>query len=140
MATIQERRNNLVVAINRAGIIGAVEAGYIDALVDDGETGDPRGQIKYRYQSGNSYSPNQNDKDTIVIFDAPDVAVTFGSQDPGTSDTAWFSMLVNKGGSLTLNGTIIGYAPHADKNVTIGIIRTASEWIVSGTNIPEDLA
>lgn len=31
MATIEERRNNLTVAINRAGIIGAVEAGYVDA-------------------------------------------------------------------------------------------------------------
>lgn len=138
--TIEERRNDLVVAINRAGIIGAVEAGYVDALMDDGQTGDPRGQIKWKNATGPSYSPTSADKDTILIFNEPEVTVNFGSQSPGTVDTAWFLMIVNKGGKLTLTGSIIAYAPHADKDVTIGVIRTNTEWVVSGTNVPEELA
>lgn len=137
---IEQKRDELIVAINRAGVIEAVRAGYFDALIDDGETGDPRGQLKYRVGTGASYRPLDSDKDTMIIFNEPEVTVDFGTQSPGTADTAWFCMIVNKGGKLTLNGTIISYAPHADKNVTIGIVRTATEWIVSGTNIPEELS
>lgn len=138
--TIVQKRDELIVAINRAGVLEAIREGRFDALCDDGETGDPRGQLKWRNGVGASYTPTNADKDTLIIFNEPEVTITFGTQSPGTSDTAWFSMIVNKGGKLTLVGDIIAYANHADQNVTIGIVRTDSAWVVSGTNIPEELS
>lgn len=134
------KRDELIVAIYKTGVADAVRQGLFDALNDDGETGDPRGQIKWQTAQGPSYTPTNAVKDTLLIFNEPEVNITFGTQSPGTSDTAWFCMIVNKGGKLTLNGEIIAYAKHADKNVTIGVIRTLDSWVVSGTNIPEELS
>ena len=134
--TVASNKSELVEQISKIGVIGSINEGSFDSLFGSG-AGGSGGVIKWRVGTGTTYTPTEADKDTLVIFNQASVTIDFGIQSPGTATEAWYSMVVNKGGPLNFTGDIISYADQADQNVMIGIIRTASEWVVSGSNIAD---
>lgn len=89
-----------------------------------------------------TYTISDSDEGSFLIFSAPDgVVISFPDEVLPEAGKSLAMMAVNTLGPITIPDTgIVAYAAHADKNVTIGIIRTETRWIVTGTNVPEELA
>lgn len=89
-----------------------------------------------------TYTLSDSDEGSFLIFSAPaGVTIVFPDSMLPEAGKSLAMMAVNTLGTITIPDTgIVAYAAHADKNVTLGIIRTETRWIVTGTNIPEELA
>ena len=96
--------------------------------------------LKTKRVAGTTYTLLQEDENTQLIFDSlTDVTLTLPAGVTGTDTKAFAALALNKSGVLKIAGTYVAYADQADKGVTIGIIKNASEYIVTGTNVSGEL-
>lgn len=127
---------------DKLGSLGLLEAAiagvFHDINFDGGANVQPQLHIKHM---GNltAYTVQEADDMAYMVFDHPgDLQVTLPLSWTATEDNPFSVMMVNTLGRIDFviedQDKFIGFAPHADKYVTVGLIRGEINWYATGTN------
>lgn len=135
-----------IAAAAKVAKIGAIEAcrqGVILTEDEGGGSGAVPQSVKIKHMTGSAYTLKEADANYMLVFDtAGTVTVTLAAFPTATDEAPHTVLMVNTLGPIDIiagSETLVAYAPHAEQNATIGLLRGSVNWYATGTNVkPED--
>lgn len=130
--------NELYDKLATLGLLEAAINGAFHDLVADGPDNTPHLHIVHKGSMA-SYVVQEEDDMAYMVFDyAGDIQVTLPLAWIASEDRPFSMMMVNTLGRIDFiiadEDKFIGFAPHADQHVTVGLIRGSINWYATGTN------
>ena len=126
------------------GVIEACKRGIIITEDEGGGSGATPQSIKIKHMAQAAYTLIEADANFMLVFAvAGTVTITLPAI-ASAQDTAPFTIVVvNTLGPIDLvtaqGENLVAYAPHAEQNASIGLLRGSENWYATGTNAkPED--
>lgn len=129
--------------VAKIGTIEACRQGVILTEDEGGGNGAVPQSVKIKHMTQAAYTLKEADANYMLVFDvAGTVTITLAAFPTAKDDAPHTVLLVNTLGPIDIvagTETLVAYAPHAEQNATIGLMRGSQKWYATGTNVkPED--
>lgn len=130
--------------VSQVGVVEACRRGIIITEDEGGGNGATPQSIKIKHMTQAAYTLIEADANFMLVFDVAGTVTITLPDIPSAQDTAPFTVvLVNTLGPVDLvtaqGENLVAYAPHAEQNASIGLLRGSANWYATGTNAkPED--
>jgi hypothetical protein len=123
-----QKREELYLAVSRAGVGEAIVEGRFDALCTE---------LGYVNKTGvTAYTVSEADANKLLIFNQATVTLTLPATIEAESDKTVTIMAVNTVGKIVLAGaTPVSVANQVDAKAMAGIVYAGGTWVVTGTSV-----